>query len=183
MKRLANILEIVFLLGMLFLCGMIVMAGKGKAPYIFGYRVLQVISDSMKPTIPDRTCIMIKKADQEEIKCGDIITFVSEESEIRGFLNTHRVYDIVEDSETGEQLYLTKGDAHSEPDDLPVRYEQIAGKYVCELPFGKWIYKGIRLLADQTNYFIIVILPLLFCCLSYFRQLVKAIFGKEKDAS
>ena len=183
MKRLTNILEIVFLLGMLFLCGMIVMAGSGRVPYVFGYRILQVISDSMKPTISDQTCIIIKKADQEEIKVGDIITFVSEEAEIQGFLNTHRVYEIVEDAESGEQLYITKGDAHKEPDDYPVRYEQVAGKYVGELPLGNWVYKGIRFLSDRTNYFIVVILPLLFCCMSYFKQLIKVLFGKEKDAS
>ena len=173
MKRLTNILEIVFLLGMLFLCGMIVMAGSGRVPYVFGYRILQVISDSMKPTISDQTCIIIKKADQEEIKIGDIITFVSEEAEIQGFLNTHRVYEIVEDAES----------AHKEPDDYPVRYEQVAGKYVGELPLGNWVYKGIRFLSDRTNYFIVVILPLLFCCMSYFKQLIKVLFGKEKDAS
>ncbi len=183
MKRLANILEVLVLVVMILLCGVVFMAGNGKVPYIFGYRVLQVISDSMKPTIEDETCIVIKKVDQEDIEVGDIITFVSEAADIKGYLNTHRVYDITTDEETGDTLYITKGDAYAQPDVYPVEYEQIAGEYVGELPFGKLLYKGIRFLADRNNYFIVVILPLFFCFMSYAKQLFNAVFKKEKDES
>ena len=77
MKKLINAIEILFIVVMIVLCGMVFMAGNGKVPYIFGYRVLQVISDSMTPTINDETCIVIRKVDEDDIKVGDIITFVS----------------------------------------------------------------------------------------------------------
>lgn len=181
MKRLVNALEILFLVVMIVLCGVIFMAGNGNVPYIFGYRVLQVISDSMKPTIEDETCIVIKKVDAEDIEVGDIITFVSEAADIKGYLNTHRVYEIVTDEETGEVQYITKGDAYDQPDLYPVDYEQIAGEYVGEMPFGRLLYKGIRFLADRNNYFIVVILPLFFCFMSYAKQLFNTLFKKEKD--
>lgn len=181
MKRLANVLEIIFLVIMLLMCGVIIMAGQGNVPYIFGYRVLQVVTDSMKPTISSETCIIIEEVEQEEIQVGDIITFVSESPQIKGFLNTHRVYEIAEDAESGETLYITIGDASSEPDPYPVAYDQIVGRYVRELPYGEWLYRAIRFLADQVNYFIIVILPLFLCCLSYVRQLFKALFSKEEQ--
>lgn len=181
MKRFAIILEGLFLVLMLLMCVMIFMAGQGKVPYIFGYRVLQVVTDSMEPTIKGETCIIIEEVAQEDIEVGDIITFVSEDPRLRGFLNTHRVHEITADAETGEILYETIGDASSEPDPYLVQYEQVVGKYVRELPYGDLLYRGIRFMSDQVNYFVIVILPLFLCCMSYVRQLFKALFSKEED--
>lgn len=181
MKRLANVLEVLFLVVMIGLCVMVFMAGNGKVPYVFGYRILSVVSDSMKPTIEDETCIVIKKVEQEDIEVGDIITFVSEASDIKGYLNTHRVYEIRTDEETGETVYITKGDAYAQPDLYPVDFEQIKGEYVGELPFGKTLFKGIRFLTDRNNYFIVVILPLFFCFASYAKQFWNAVTKKEKD--
>lgn len=181
MKRLAIFFEGLFLVIMILMCVMIFMVGQGNVPYIFGYRVLQVVTDSMEPTIKGETCIIIEEVEQEEIELGDIITFVSEAPRIRGYLNTHRVYEILVDEETGEEYYITIGDASSVPDPYPVQFEQVVGRYVRELPYGDLLYRAIRFLSDQVNYFIIVILPLFLCCMSYVRQLFKALFSKEED--
>ena len=183
MKRLANVLEVLFLVLMIGLCVIVFMAGNGKVPYVFGYRILSVVSDSMTPTIENETCIVIKKVDAEDIEVGDIITFVSEAADIKGYLNTHRVYEIRTDEETGENIYITKGDAYTQPDAFPVDFEQVAGEYVGEFPFGKTLYKAIRFLADRNNYFVIVILPLFCCFVSYGKQLWNAITRKEKNES
>ena len=182
MKRLADILEIVLLVIMLGMCAVVLMAGQGNVPYIFGYRVMQVISDSMRPTISAETCIVIEKVDDiSGIQIGDVITFISEDPRIEGYYNTHRVYDIITDAETGETLLQTKGDAHETPDAQLVSFDQVAGRYVGELPFGKTLFKGIRFLADRNNYFVIVILPLFCCFASYGKQLWNAITRKEED--
>lgn len=181
MKYVVNILEVLFFVVMIGLCVLVFMAGNGKVPYIFGYRVLQVISDSMTPTIEDETCIVIRKVDKEDIKVGDIITFVSEAADIKGYLNTHRVHEIKQDEKTGETIYITKGDAYDLPDSKPVQYEQVAGRYVGELPLGKQLFKGIRFLADRNNYFIIVILPLFFCFMSYAKDLYNALFDRDSS--
>lgn len=181
MKKLAIFFEGLFLVVMILMCVMIVMAGRGNVPYIFGYRVLQVVTDSMEPTIRSETCIIIEEVEQEDIKLGDIITFKSEDPMLRGFLNTHRVHEISTDPVTGAEYYVTIGDASSKPDPYPVDYEQVVGRYVRELPYGDLLYRAIRFLSDQVNYFIIVILPLFLCCLSYVRQLFKALFSKEED--
>ena len=177
MKRVAKVFEVLFLVLMIAICAIVLMAGQGNVPYIFGHRILQVMTDSMSPTISDKTCIIIKQVEQE-----DIITFTSQDPRIKGYLNTHRVCEIVEDSETGEKLYITMGDAATDPDPYPVSYEQIAGVYVRELPFGKELYRMIYFLADQVNYFVVVMLPLFICFMSYLRQLLKALFSKEMDA-
>jgi len=180
-QRIANIFEVAILIFMILLCVTVIMAGQGKVPYIFGYRILQVITDSMEPTISDRTCIIIKQVEQEEIQVGDIITFVSEAPQIKGYLNTHRVHEITVDEESGELLYITKGDASFSPDPYPVEYEQIKGRYVRELPFGELLFRAIQFLMDQVNYFIVVMLPLFLCCMSYIKQLFTALFGKDAE--
>lgn len=181
MRKLARFFEVAILVLMVGLCVLVLFAGSGKMPYVFGYRVLQVISGSMQPTISDETCIVIKKVDIDEIEIGDIITFVSESPDIYGFLNTHRVHNIVQDAESGETLFITKGDAYDKEDAYPVEYEQIKGKYVGELPLGKLIFKGIRFLSDQNHYFLIVILPLSLCCVSYVKQIFESLTGKQKE--
>lgn len=181
MKRVVKVLEVLFLVIMIGMCGIVFMAGNGKVPYIFGHRILQVISNSMAPTIETETCVVIRQVEPEDIEVGDIITFVSEAPEIRGYLNTHRVYAIETDEETGETYYITKGDAYDQPDTLPVDYEQIAGEFVGELPFGRMLFKAIRFLSDRNNYFIIVILPLFFCFASYAKDLMNALTKKDKD--
>lgn len=182
MKRLADILEIVLLVIMLGMCAVVLMAGQGNVPYIFGYRVMQVISDSMRPTISAETCIVIEKVDDiSGIKIGDVITFISEDPRIEGYYNTHRVNDIITDAETGEILFQTKGDAYETPDAQLVSFDQIAGRYEGELPFGKYLYKGIIFLTDRVNYFIVVIAPLFICFMSYLKQLFVALFKPASE--
>lgn len=182
MKYKGRILEIIFLLFMLFLCGVIIVSGTGKVPYVFGYRVLKVISSSMQPTIEDGTCVVIRQVDPEEIQVGDIITFVADAPDIKGYLNTHRVSRIIQDAEKGETLFITKGDAYEEEDDYPVEASQIVGRYVQTLPFGKEIYQFTMFLSDRTNYFVVIMIPLLLCCVSYIRQLWKALSKEKKDS-
>jgi len=182
MKRVIKVIDGLFLLLMISLCIVVLMAGNGKVPYLFGYRILQVVSDSMSPTISGNTCIVIKRVDRQDIQVGDIITFTSEDPRIEGFLNTHRVVNIIEDAESEEVLYITKGDASDEEDAYPVSYDQVAGKYVKELPFGQYIFRAIHFIHDPVNYFIVVMVPLFLCLMSYVKQLFGALFSKEKNA-
>lgn len=181
MKRVALFFEGFLLVFMILTCVLILVAGNGKVPYIFGRRVLQVVTDSMEPTIKGETCIMIEEVEQTDIKMGDIITFESDDPQLRGFLNTHRICEIHWDEELQESYYITIGDASDRPDPYPVYYRKVVGRYVGELPYGDFVYRAIRFLSDQVNYFIIVILPLFLCCMSYVRQLFKALFTREED--
>ena len=136
----------------------------------------------MEPEIAHNECIIVEEVPVEEIQVGDIITFVSREAEIYGYFNTHRVYDMYVDPETGEKKFITKGDAYSTPDDLPVSYEDILGKYSDKLPGGLALGNIIHKLSDSKIYFIVIILPLLFCLLSYLYQLIRIlIFGAEDE--
>ena len=94
MRRFRRALEIISLLFMLLLCVMILLAGNGRMPYLFGYRILKVVSGSMQPAIPDETCIIIRRAQQEELQVGSVITFISHDPVLEGYLNTHRIVRI-----------------------------------------------------------------------------------------
>lgn len=171
MKRFLSVLrDIVFVIFVIIICGMIFMMSSGKHLSIAGYQVLRVISSSMEPAIPENTCIIIKKCPVEDLKIGDIITFTSDDPLIRGYYNTHRIHEIVEDG--GETLYVTKGDALSGIDSYPVHQDQVAGIFVKELPGGRMIGKFFVALSDNKIYFLVIILPLMMCLTSYFWQIM-----------
>lgn len=172
-----SIFIIFILLACVFVFGLL----KGNAPAIFGYRILHVVSGSMEPMIEEGCYIIIKEVSASKLQEGDVITFISEEPTIYGMYNTHRIYDIFEDTYTGERLFITKGDAHPEPDDYPVEVDQIVGKLVKVLPFGKTLGKLMTHLSNNHIYFVIVILPLVICLVSYVIQFFKALLEKENE--
>jgi signal peptidase I len=104
----------------------------GKVPSIFGYSVINIVSGSMEDTISEDSYILIKEADPDDIKRGDIICFYSRDPAIYGALNTHRV---VEDPITadGKTEFVTKGDANPVNDKVTVRGEDLVGIYVKRL--------------------------------------------------
>ena len=116
----------------------------------------------MEPEIVHNECIIVENVPAEQIQVGDIITFVSEEPEIFGYFNTHRVYDMYVDPDTGEKMFITKGDAYSTPDNLPVPYENVLGKYTDKLPGGLALGNIIHKLSDSKIYFIVIILYIFF---------------------
>lgn len=173
--------DLFFVFVMLVMCICIVGLVKGNAPAVFGYRILHVISGSMEPEIETGSYIIIRETDSEYLKVGDVITFISEEPAIYGMYNTHRIYDICNDTYTGEKLFITKGDAYTETDAYPVGEDQIVGKLVKVLPLGKSITKILSHLSNNHVYLGIIILPMVICLISYVVQLIKTIKEKDED--
>lgn len=173
--------NLLFIVVIVLACVFVFSILKGNVPAIFGYRILHVVSSSMEPTLEEGCYIIIKETGADKLKEGDIITFVSEEPAIYGMYNTHRIYDICKDSYTGERIFTTKGDAYEEPDIYPVEEDQIVGKLVKVLPFGKAMGKVMMLLTNKHVYFGVVILPLCICLISYLVQFFKTLFSKEEE--
>ena len=180
MKKFLSILrDIGFVIFVVAICGMIFIMSTGKHFTIAGYQVLRVLTSSMEPAIAENTCIIIKEYPVEQLKVGDIITFTSDDPQIQGYYNTHRIHEIVE--ENGETLYITKGDATDAIDAYPVHQDQVAGILVRELPGGRMIGKAFVALSDNKIYFLVVMLPLTLCLLSYFWQIVGMVTGRYDD--
>lgn len=172
MKKIFAVLgEIVFVAVVVTLCLLIIVISKGYHPSLFGYQILRVLTQSMVPTLEENSLILIKEVPPEEIEVGDIITFVSEDPDLLGFYNTHRVNRIEIDPETGEEYYITKGDLNTMEDLYPVHYKDVAGELVYIIPYGTVIGKAIVAMADSRVYFCVVMLPLLLCFISCLWQI------------
>lgn len=180
MKKFASILrDVGFVFFTIFILFMIILMSSGKHVSIAGYQVLRVLTSSMEPTISENTCIIIKKYPVDQLKVGDVITFTSDDPQIQGLYNTHRIHDIVE--ENGETLYVTKGDAIDAVDAYPVHQNQVAGIFVKELPGGRLLGKCFVALSDNRIYFLVIILPLMLCLMSYFWQIMGMFRKSEED--
>ena len=98
---------------------------KSKPLMIFNRSAMWVMTESMSPTIPAKTYILVKKISAEEVEVGDIIVFVSTNPQIKGQFNTHRVIEI--DGDT----FVTKGDNNPIDDgEYSAKAENIYAKYI-----------------------------------------------------
>ncbi len=97
-----------------------------KLPSFLGIKSLIIVSESMEPTIMTDDVIFIKNVSKEELKVGDIISFYE-----GSYINTHRIVRI--ENQSGEEVYITKGDNNEKEDKLPVKFKNIEGKYIFKL--------------------------------------------------
>jgi signal peptidase len=179
-KRIKRWGERLFFILAIFLCGIIVAMASGYRPKPGGYQVLRVLTASMSPILEENCLILIREVAQEDIAVGDIITFESEDPALHGYYNTHRVSRIVTDETTGEEYYITKGDMNQQEDYYPVHYDEVAGRLVTVIPYSQILGNLVMKLVDQRIYFVVVMLPLLYCLISYIWDVYRAIVW-EKD--
>lgn len=95
--------------------------------YLVPYQMTWVLTDSMEPTIPARSYILVKRDGGKDAKIGDVVTFVSEDPKLQGAHNTHRIVG----EENGR--FVTKGDHYAVVDEYTVSRENIVATYVCTL--------------------------------------------------
>lgn len=157
-----------------------VMAYIGQIPSIAGYRFLRAVGDSMNPTIKKGECIVIKNTDISDIHIGDVITFYSDDPQIYGYPNTHRVTDIVK-NEDGTREYVTKGDANEDEDMYTAKEGKIIGKYQGDILIGKAMTKLFDLLSNRTVYFCVMVLPIVICLIINIFDLIKILVGDDDD--
>lgn len=176
--------NIIFIILLICLFQTIYSVYKNRTVSFFDFHIMRVLSNSMEPDIKVNTCVIVKETEIDNIEVGDIITFRSLETEIYGEYNTHRVYDIQVNERTGEKEFITKGDAFEYPDRLPVTYENILGKMYKKVPYSSKLSILLEKLANNKIYFVIIILPLILCLLSYIYQLIRLIiYGADEDSS
>ncbi|MGI5999196.1 MAG: signal peptidase I [Lutispora sp.] len=105
-------------------------------PGIGSFKLMYVLTGSMRPVIEPGDLIIAKAVDSDSLKEGDIITFRASQNT----LVTHRIIEINEDGS-----FVTKGDANNVEDlDLQANSQNIVGKYVFRIPKGGYIAKFIQ---------------------------------------
>lgn len=98
------------------------------------FSLYSIMSPSMTPNIQVYDVIVNVKVDKpEDIKIGDVITFISNSPETKGMTITHRVVSIIK-SNDGNYSYQTKGDANPIEDTGVVEYNNIIGKVALKIP-------------------------------------------------
>ena len=111
----------------------------GKTVFIFGRSAMWVKTQSMEPTIPEKSYILVREATAEDVEEGDVIVFKSDDPELRGAMNTHRVVEVIGD----HAEFVTKGDNNPGRDKQTARAKNIVGIYERNLPvmsfFGRFL--------------------------------------------
>lgn len=133
--------------------------GENFRPPISLYTIL---TQSMVPNInPDDVIVDLTIKNPEDIKVGDVITFISTATLTKGMTITHRVVDIKQ--ENGEYLFYTKGDANLPQDMAPAKFSNVLGKVLFRIPKLGLLQ---HFLATKGGWLIVVVIPALLIIIS-----------------
>lgn len=96
---------------------------------LFGFKMYIVNSDSMAATdFKAGSLILTKEVDPSTLKEGDIITFMSQDTDSFGETITHKIRKITTDAE-GNPGFITYGTTTGVDDETIVTYPYVLGKY------------------------------------------------------
>ena len=147
--------------------------GENKPPLFDTYII---VSPSMVPTINVEDAIIIQRIEPENIKQGDIISFLATESYYKGKVITHRVIGI-EKSSDGSLLFRTKGDHNNVADSSLVNEKDIYGKVIFRIPMLGYIR---QFLSTYFGWILCIVIPFLYLILSEVVRVRRMISNKEK---
>ena len=92
-------------------------------------------SSSMESVIPKDSFLVVRSVKADELKEGDIITFVN----ANHMSVTHEIIEVILDYNSGPG-YRTKGTENEECDQYITSYQDVIGKVVFHIPYvGKWM--------------------------------------------
>lgn len=100
---------------------------------LFGFKAYIVNSDSMAATDFDAgDLIFVKEVDPSTLQEGDIITYISQNSESFGEVITHKIRSLTTDAQ-GNPGFITYGTTTNTDDTTVVTYPYVMGKYTSHL--------------------------------------------------
>lgn len=124
-----------------------------RVSWIGKHTVMWILTDSMEDTIPAQSYILVKKADVSKIEEEDVIVFYSDDPELCGNLNTHRVKEINPDGS-----FVTKGDHNPIYDQYPAAPDKVVGVYVRNLPFLTMLGRAVLTKSGILILFLVIAL-------------------------
>lgn len=123
---------------------------------LFGYKAYIVNSDSMAATdFKAGDLIFVKQTDPSTLQTGDIITFISQNSESFGAVVTHKIRALTIDAQ-GNPGFITYSTATDTDDATVVTYPYIMGKYVSHLDDVGTFFNFLR---TPQGYIICIFIP------------------------
>lgn len=119
-----------------------------------GIRIFNIVSESMVPKYNIGDVLVVKSIEPQNIKVGDDIAYIGQESTFNQKIVTHQVIKI--DYENGEYIFHTKGIANILEDPL-VHQNQVFGKVVYKI----WILSLIsKILSNVYVAFFGIFVPI-----------------------
>lgn len=131
---------------------------------VAGWRSFSVQTGSMEPDIKAGSLVFVHKTSPDDLKPGDVLTYVSRADKSQTV--THRLRE-VRVNEMGTREFIVKGDANRSPDE-PVSDGQIVGKVLYHLPYLGSVSNFLRSPAGLVTLFYI---PALVIILEEFKRL------------
>lgn len=125
--------------------------GKKYEPLISLYTI---ISPSMEPNINVYDVVLTKRVKPDEIKEGDVITFISSSTLGEGLTITHRVKSVIKTE--GDIKFRTQGDNNPIPDSALVTSNNLLGKVVFTIPFLGYIQ---FMLQSKSGWLFFLLIP------------------------
>jgi len=123
---------------------------------IFGYKMYIVNSDSMAKTDFDAgSLIFVKEVEPQTLKEGDIITFISQDTDSFGETVTHKIRKLTKDSE-GQPGFVTYGTTTDSNDETIVTYPYVLGKYQFAVPHLGTFFNFLK---TTPGYFVCIFTP------------------------
>jgi signal peptidase len=127
-----------------------------------------VYTGSMEPAITVGSIVVIKPADPETLKIGDIICFKIESES--GTTVTHRIINIT------NQGFITKGDANEDPDQWIVAKESVIGKVIAIIPYIGYLGYFVR---TPIGFILLILIPASLIILMEIRNIIKETKRKQ----
>lgn len=123
---------------------------------LFGFKMYIVNTDSMAATdFNAGSLIFVKEVNPLTLKEGDIITFMSQDTDSFGETITHKIRKVTTDAE-GNPGFITYGTTTDTDDDTIVTYPYVLGKYQGNIPGLGTFFNFLK---TTPGYFVCIFTP------------------------
>ena len=123
---------------------------------LFGFKMYIVNSDSMAATdFNAGSLILVKEVDPSTLKEGDIITFMSQDTDSFGETITHKIRKLTTDAE-GNPGFITYGTTTDTDDETVVTYPYVLGQYQSYVPSLGTFFNFLK---TTPGYFVCIFTP------------------------
>lgn len=109
-------------------------------PKVGGATPLTVLTQSMEPTLPPGTLVVVGPVAPAEVRVGDVVTYQIRSGEPE--VITHRVIAVTSASD-GSYTFTTKGDNNA-VEDPPVVADQLKGRLWYSIPLVGWVNAAVN---------------------------------------
>lgn len=123
-----------------------------QIPSLMGYRLMTILTGSMRPAIEPGDMVITKSKDINSIMVGDVITYKSNYN----VYVTHRVVEIINNN--GDIALKVKGDANNIADQSLVKAQQLIGAQIFRIPYGGYVAKFA---SSKKGIILFIVIPVL----------------------